>query len=247
MNSYYWEADILSLGEGNHNESGPSLSFGFMPNHLPTDSAWTVPPGSCMLHSTGRAIRYVSGDPLSWKSVTFNLSMREHDIIGCGWEAMDREENTTGVGTAFFTHNGKRLSEVLEGVERGLFPVVHIQKKVIYIFKHIFSLLVIAQVKNCKLSYVAVVADTIYFINFLALPLQDVRVFVNFGTRLFHYQDANTQKMSIESVHSSSVDEVRADLAELPFSNCTESDELEEIVVHTSLGPVQNSEGLRSI
>ena len=131
--SYYWEADIVSLGEGENCESGPFLSFGFMPNCSPTDGTWTTPTGSCLLHSTGRAVHYEAGGPLSWNSVTLNLSMREHDVIGCGWERLDPTElegNSRVTGRVYFTRNGKRLAEVLDGVGAGLFPLVHIQKKV---------------------------------------------------------------------------------------------------------------------
>ena len=103
-----------------------------MPNCSPGDS-WTIPTGSCLIHSSGRAIHYVTGGPLSWTSVTLNLSMREHDVIGCGWERLDPtdiEDNSQVTGRVYFTRNGKRLAEVLDGVCAGLFPVVHIQKKV---------------------------------------------------------------------------------------------------------------------
>jgi hypothetical protein len=59
--------------------------------------------------------------------------MREHDVIGCGWERLDPteiEDNSRVTGRVYFTRNGKRLAEVLDGVSAGLFPVVHIQKKV---------------------------------------------------------------------------------------------------------------------
>ena len=32
-------------------------------------------------------------------------------------------------GTAFFTHNGTRLDQTLDGVDPELYPVVHMQKK----------------------------------------------------------------------------------------------------------------------
>ena len=102
-----------------------------MPNCLPTDASWTIPSGSCLIHSAGRAVHYEEGGPLSWSSVTLNLSMREHDVIGCGWERLDpTEENSCVTGRVYFTRNGKRMAEVLDGISTRLFPVVHIQKKV---------------------------------------------------------------------------------------------------------------------
>ena len=60
------------------------------------------------------------------------MSMREHDVIGCGWERLDSESEGESrvLGRVYFTRNGKRLAEVLDGIPTGLFPVVHIQKKV---------------------------------------------------------------------------------------------------------------------
>ena len=76
-------------------------------------------------------MHYEDGDPLSWSSVALNLSMREHDVIGCGWEGLGpTEETSDATGRVYFTRNGKRLAEVLDGISTGLFPVVHIQKKV---------------------------------------------------------------------------------------------------------------------
>ena len=57
---------------------------------------------------------------------------------------------------------------------------------------------------------------------------------VNFGSRTFRYQEANNQRSSQESIQSMSMEEVRANLAELPFCDCSESDELEEVIVGLS-------------
>ena len=53
---------------------------------------------------------------------------------------------------------------------------------------------------------------------------------VNLGSRTFRYQEANNQRSSQESIQSLSMEEVRANLAELPFCDCSESDEQEEII-----------------
>ena len=57
--------------------------------------------------------------------------MREHDVIGCGWERQESEfdGDRRVSGRVYFTRNGKRLAEILDGVSAGLYPVVHIQKK----------------------------------------------------------------------------------------------------------------------
>lgn len=96
------------------------------------------------MHSTGRAVHYEPGGPLAWTSVTLNLSMREHDVIGCGWERLEPaeiEDNPHVTGRVYFTRNGKRLAEVFDGVSTGLFPVVHIQKKVCIRFIEVIILL----------------------------------------------------------------------------------------------------------
>ena len=53
---------------------------------------------------------------------------------------------------------------------------------------------------------------------------------VNLGSRTFRYQEANEQRSSHESIQSMSMEEVRANLTELPFCDCSESDEQEEII-----------------
>ena len=60
------------------------------------------------------------------------MTMREHDVIGCGWERHESEfdGNRQMTGRVYFTCNGKRLAEVLDSVSAPLYPAVHIQKKV---------------------------------------------------------------------------------------------------------------------
>ena len=60
--------------------------------------------------------------------------------------------------------------------------------------------------------------------------LQNIRVLVNLGSRTFRYQEANNQRPSEESIQSMSLEEVRANLEELPFCDCSESDEPEEMI-----------------
>ncbi len=64
----------------------------------------------------------------------------------------------------------------------------------------------------------------------LHLFLQNIRVLVNLGSRTFRYQEANNQRSSQESIQSISMEEARANLAELPFCDCSESDEQEEVI-----------------
>ena len=47
--------------------------------------------------------------------------------IGCGYK---RAEDQADRGMVYFTCNGERLAEGVDGVQTGLWPVLHIQKKV---------------------------------------------------------------------------------------------------------------------
>ena len=53
--------------------------------------------------------------------------MKENDVIGCGYK---RGEDQSDKGLVYFTYNGDRLEQDLEGAQSGLWPVIHIQKKV---------------------------------------------------------------------------------------------------------------------
>lgn len=53
--------------------------------------------------------------------------MKENDVIGCGFKG---GEDQSGKASVFFTYNGDRIAEELDGVQAGLWPVLHIQKKV---------------------------------------------------------------------------------------------------------------------
>lgn len=70
---------------------------------------------------------YRTGGFLQWKTVSLNIVMKEKDVIGCGYK---RAEDQSDKGTVYFTCNGVRLADSLDGVQSGLWPVIHIQKKV---------------------------------------------------------------------------------------------------------------------
>lgn len=53
--------------------------------------------------------------------------MKEKDVIGCCYK---RGDDQTDKGSVYFTYNGDRLAEGLDSVQAGLWPVIHIQKKV---------------------------------------------------------------------------------------------------------------------
>ena len=78
-------------------------------------------------NSNGRAVLYRTGGLLHWKTVSQNVVMKENDVIGCGYK---KAEDESDKGLVYFTCNGNRLAEDLDGVRSGLWPVIHIQKKV---------------------------------------------------------------------------------------------------------------------
>ena len=84
-------------------------------------------PIRCFFSSNGRAVLYRTGGLLHWKTVSLNIIMKENDVIGCGFE---RNEDQSANGLVYFTCNGDRLAGDLDGVQSGLWPVIHIQKKV---------------------------------------------------------------------------------------------------------------------
>ena len=82
---------------------------------------------AALFFSNGRAVLYRTGGLLHWKTVSLNIIMKENDVIGCGFE---RNEDQSANGLVYFTCNGDRLAGDLDGVQSGLWPVIHIQKKV---------------------------------------------------------------------------------------------------------------------
>uniref|UniRef100_T1J2Q6 HECT domain-containing protein n=1 Tax=Strigamia maritima TaxID=126957 RepID=T1J2Q6_STRMM len=129
--SFYWEIEMCSLGES-QDDNGPIISFGFAPAAEKKDGAWTNPVGTVLFHNNGRAVHYNGSSLLQWKSIRLDITLSPGDICGCGWERTgDSSEfpSQQVKGTVFFTHNGQRLPSLLDDVSGGLYPVVHIQKK----------------------------------------------------------------------------------------------------------------------
>lgn len=70
------------------------------------------------------------------------------DVAGIGWERSEGTPPPPGQapkGRVYFTYCGQRLSPILEDVAGGMWPLVHIQKKVgymLYIFCWNITLLI---------------------------------------------------------------------------------------------------------
>ena len=66
-----------------------------------------------------------------------DVTLNPGDIAGIGWERQADASGTSGQsakGTVFFTYNGRRLSGTIDDVMGNMWPVVHLQKKVIFLF-----------------------------------------------------------------------------------------------------------------
>ena len=62
-----------------------------------------------------------------------DIILKAGDVAGIGWERSADSpvlHNIPVRGTVYFTHNGARLTPTLEEVVGGMWPVVHIQRKV---------------------------------------------------------------------------------------------------------------------
>ena len=85
-------------------------------------------------YSNGRAFHYNGSSLLQWKSVRLEVTLNAGDVAGIGWERQgDDTQPLPGQqvkGQVYFTYNGERLAATLDDVSGGMWPVVHIQKKV---------------------------------------------------------------------------------------------------------------------
>ena len=129
-NQYYWEVDILSLGDTPDDTGTPLISIGLAPLVDKKDGAWSNPVGSMLFHSNGRVVHYNGSSLLQWRSLRFDAQINPGDTIGIGWEKLfEASGNIPSTGTVYFTLNGVKLDQALEDVNGNMHPVIHIQKK----------------------------------------------------------------------------------------------------------------------
>jgi E3 ubiquitin-protein ligase HECTD4 len=96
-----------------------------------------------LLSSNGRAVHYNGSSLLQWKSARLDVGLSAGDVAGVGWERQGDTPALPGQqvrGQVYFTYNGERLAATLDDVSGGLWPVVHIQKKVSFV-NHLLFLL----------------------------------------------------------------------------------------------------------
>lgn len=78
-------------------------------------------------------MHYNGSSLLQWKSVRLDVGLGSGDVSGVGWERQEDPAHMpgqSGKGTVYFTYNGSRLPNTIDDVAGGMWPVVHIQKKV---------------------------------------------------------------------------------------------------------------------
>ena len=129
VNNFYWEVDILSLGDS-PDDSGSVLSVGLAPLAEKKDGSWSNPDGTMFFHNNGRVVHYNGPSLLHWRSLRFDVQLNPGDTLGLGWEKLfEASDNTPASGRVYFTINGAKLDGGLEYVNGNMYPVVHIQKK----------------------------------------------------------------------------------------------------------------------
>ena len=130
VNNFYWELDILSLGDAPDDTGSPIISVGFAPVAEKKDGAWSNPVGTMFFHNNGRVVHYNGQSLLQWRSLRFDIQLNPGDTIGIGWEKLFEASNAApSSGRVYFTINGNKLDQALEYVNGNMYPVVHIQKK----------------------------------------------------------------------------------------------------------------------
>jgi len=83
----------------------------------------------CGIFSNGRACQVNGDNILEWNKFRLRHSIKTNDFVGCGW-IKTSAEGEPSMGKVYFTRNGERCSNEFAGVPGGLFPFLHIQKKV---------------------------------------------------------------------------------------------------------------------
>lgn len=70
---------------------------------------------------------------MQWPKISSETLIKNGDIVGCGWI---KEDTPTARGVVYFTVNGNRLEQSFKECPSGLYPFVHVQKKVSSILKY---------------------------------------------------------------------------------------------------------------
>ena len=129
-NNFYWELDVISLGDSPDDSGSPIISVGFAPLAEKSEGTWCNPVGTMFFHNNGRVVHYNGQSLLQWRSLRFDVQLNPGDTLGIGWEKLFEASSTNPAsGRVYFTLNGNKLDQALEYVNGNMYPVVHIQKK----------------------------------------------------------------------------------------------------------------------
>ena len=79
------------------------------------------------MFSSGRGFQVRGVDRMQWSKINTDCLIKNGDIVGCGWI---KEDTPTARGVVYFTVNGNRLEQSFKDCPSGLYPFVHVQKKV---------------------------------------------------------------------------------------------------------------------
>ena len=82
---------------------------------------------------------------MRWNKINTDHLLKAGDVVGCGWL---KEDTPTNKGVVYFTVNGIRLEQTFKDSPTGLYPFIHVQKKVSFkfVFKITKNLIVIIHV-----------------------------------------------------------------------------------------------------
>ncbi|KAI8513246.1 putative E3 ubiquitin-protein ligase HTD4 [Branchiostoma belcheri] len=207
--SFYWEIEVCSFGETD-DESGPIISFGFAPTAEKRDGAWTNPVGTVLFHNNGRAVHYNGSSLLQWKSARLDVTLSAGDVAGIGWERVGEAPSVQGEqvkGRVYFTYNGQRLPAVLDDVSGGMWPVIHIQKKVR---------------QNSTTCQMALVLQ-VFMWPVIHIQKKNTRIRANFGSRPFAFAEGQHHRNAAD-MSADTTEEISATFGLLPFHLGEDSD-----------------------
>ena len=72
---------------------------------------------------------------MRWNKINADHLIKAGDVVGCGWL---KEGTSTNKGVVCFTFNSVRLEQTFKDSPTGLYPFIHVQKKVS--FKFVFEI-----------------------------------------------------------------------------------------------------------
>ena len=82
---------------------------------------------SSSLSSSGHGFQVRGEDRMRWNKINTGHLLKAGDVVGCGWL---KEDTPTNKGVVYFTVNGIHLEQTFKDSPTGLYPFIHVQKKV---------------------------------------------------------------------------------------------------------------------